>query len=63
MYRDSTLGRISSTGNNNFKITGTVTVSDDYGYLWVANYDAIVTYDSTTDNYNATYTLGTFSKK
>ena len=63
VYRDSTLGRISSTENNNFKITGTVTVSDDYGYLWVANYDALVTYDPAADDYNATYELGTFSRK
>ena len=58
-----TYGTTTDRGNNNFKISGTVKVRDQYGNFHVANYDALVEYDAKNDDYDAEIEYGTFKKQ
>ena len=58
-----TYGTTTDRGNNNYKISGTVKVRDQYGNFHVANYDALVEYDEATKDYDAEIEYGTFKKQ
>jgi len=58
-----TYGSTKDLGDNNFKISGTVKVKDEYGNFHVANYTATVEYDAGSDDYDADVSIGTFKKQ
>ena len=58
-----TYGTTKDLGNNNFKVSGTVKVRDQYGNFHVANYDADVEYDADYDDWDADIDYGTFKKQ
>ena len=58
-----TYGTTRDLGNNNFKVSGTVKVRDQYGNFHVANYDADVEYDADYDDWDAEIDYGTFKKQ
>ena len=59
-----TFATTTDLGNNNFEISGTVKVRDQYGSFWVANYDTEVKYNSDSgDYYYPTINYGTFYKQ
>lgn len=62
-FLNCTYGTIKDLGSNNFKISGTVKVTDQYGNTHVANYDAEVIYTATTDKYAAKIEYGLFKKQ
>ena len=58
-----TYGTTKDLGDNNFKVSGTVKVRDQYGNFHVANYDAEVEYDADTDDYDAEIDYKSFVKQ
>ena len=58
-----TYATIKNLGNNQFKVSGKVTVRDQYGSMHVADYDAEVDYDADYDDYDAEIDYGTFRKQ
>ena len=58
-----TFGTTRDLGNNNFKVSGTVKVRDQYGNFHVANYDADVEYDADYDDWDAEIDYGTFKRQ
>lgn len=58
-----TYGTTKNLGNNQYKISGTVKVRDQYGNFHVANYDAEVEYDADSDDWDTEIDYGTFKKQ
>jgi hypothetical protein len=58
-----TYGTTKDLGNNQYKVSGTVKVRDQYGNFHVANYDADVEYDVDLDDWDAEIEYGTFKKQ
>lgn len=58
-----TYGTTRDLGNDNYKVSGTVKVRDQYGNFHVANYDAEVEYDADTDDWDAEIDYGSFKKQ
>lgn len=54
---------ISSSGENRYKVTGKVTLTDEYGDNWIGNYDAVVEYLPESDDYDlSSFNIGTLYK-
>lgn len=62
-FVDCTYGTTRELGNNEFKVSGTVKVRDQYGNFHVGNYDAIVEYDAEYDDWDAEIEYGRFTKQ
>ena len=62
-FVDCTYGTTRNLGNNNYKISGTVRVRDQYGNFHVANYDAEAEYDAEYDNWDVEIDYGLFKKQ
>ena len=62
-FTNCTYGTTRDLGNNNYKVSGTVKVRDQYGNYHVANYDAEVEYDADYDDWDAEIDYGTFKKQ
>lgn len=58
-----TYGTTRDLGDNNYKVSGTVKVRDQYGNFHVANYDAEVEYDADYDDWDAEIEYGSFKKQ
>lgn len=58
-----TYGTTKDLGNNQYKVSGTVKVRDQYGNFHVANYDAEVEYDADYDDWDAEIDYGLFKKQ
>ena len=59
-----TFATTKDLGNNNFKISGKVKARDQYGSVWVANYDTEVKYNSDSGSfYTPKINYGTFQKQ
>ena len=53
---------VSEMGENQYEVTGKVTVLDKYGDSYTGNYDSIVEYDPATGECDADSTLDTLHK-
>ena len=62
-YVDCTFPTVRDLGNNNFKMSGTVRVRDQYGNFHEGTYDAVVEYDAEDDEYDAEIDYGTFRRQ
>jgi len=62
-FTSCTYGTTKDLGDNNFKISGTVKVRDEFGNFHVANYSAEVEYDEADDDYDAEVSIGSFKKQ
>ena len=62
-FIDCTYGTTRNLGNDNYKVSGTVKVRDQYGNYHVANYDAMVEYDAEYDDWDAEIEYGSFKKQ
>ena len=62
-YRSCTFASVNEQSNGDFKISGKVKVSDEYGDIWVANYSAVAEYEEYRDNYDADVEIGKFTKQ
>lgn len=58
-----TYGTTRELGNNQYKVSGTVKVRDQYGNFHIANYDAEVEYDADYDDWDAEIDYGSFRKQ
>lgn len=58
-----TYGTTKELGNNQYKVSGTVKVRDQYGNFHVANYDAEVECDPGSDDWDAEIEYGSFKKQ
>ena len=55
---------ISSSGENRYKVTGKVTLTDEYGDNWIGNYDAVVRYYEDSDSYDvSSFSMGKIYKQ
>ena len=62
-FASCTYGTTKDLGNNQYKVSGTVKVRDQYGNFHVANYDAEVEYDADYDDWDVEIDYGTFKKQ
>ena len=53
---------IDEIGENEFEVTGKVTVRDKYGDTYTGNYDAVVEYDPATDDCDVDCDIDTLYK-
>ena len=53
---------VRATGENEYEVTGKVTVQDKYGDSYTGNYDATVEYNPTTDKCDVDCNIGDLYK-
>ena len=62
-FESCTYGTTKNLGSDQYRVSGTVKIRDQYGNFHVANYDAEVEYDADYDYWDAEIYYGTFEKQ
>ncbi len=54
---------VKEIGDNEFRVTGKVTIRDNYGDTYTGKYDATASYDEDSDNISVDYDIGELYKE